>query len=98
MAFSGLKKKKKKQEPVTQTNCSKALKKTVFSCLFHFFCSKPQVDLFQDLSKDEVHMVIREAQGTCVRLADDVLGAAETSQMLGSKQGSHQGVDYSGFI
>ncbi|CAL1133670.1 unnamed protein product [Cladocopium goreaui] len=34
----------------------------------------------QELSKDEATLVIREAQATCVRLADDALGAAETSQ------------------
>eukprot|EP00435_Cladocopium_sp_Y103_P014565 s1617_g3.t1 len=34
----------------------------------------------QELSKDEAALVIREAQATCVRLADDALGAAETSQ------------------
>lgn len=32
----------------------------------------------QELSKDEATLVIREAQATCVRLADDALGAAET--------------------
>ncbi|CAJ1376866.1 unnamed protein product [Effrenium voratum] len=35
---------------------------------------------FQDLSNDEAALVIREAQATCVRLADDALGAAEESQ------------------
>lgn len=34
----------------------------------------------EELSKDEATLVIREAQATCVRLADDALGAAETSQ------------------
>lgn len=36
----------------------------------------------QELSKDEATLVIREAQATCVRLADDALGAAETSQKV----------------
>ena len=40
----------------------------------------------QELSKDEATLVIREAQATCVRLADDALGAAETSQRPGNGQ------------
>jgi len=39
-----------------------------------------RLQAFQDLSNDEAALVIREAQATCVRLADDALGAAETSQ------------------
>jgi len=41
------------------------------------------VFFMKDLSNDEAALVIREAQATCVRLADDALGAAETSQYLG---------------
>eukprot|EP00931_Biecheleriopsis_adriatica_P070362 TRINITY_DN44140_c0_g1_i1.p1 TRINITY_DN44140_c0_g1~~TRINITY_DN44140_c0_g1_i1.p1 ORF type:complete len:407 (+),score=83.62 TRINITY_DN44140_c0_g1_i1:11-1231(+) len=39
-----------------------------------------RLSAFQAITDDGTSMVIREAQATCVRLADDALGAAEGSQ------------------
>lgn len=53
----------------------------------------------EDLSNDEAALVIREAQATCVRLADDALGAAEESQQLSfCREAGQLGVSLSGYL